>query len=52
MNPNIVSNNVARGPGRGNAGSGFSIGGQGAGASGAVDIIGNTAQSTWSTASR
>ena len=45
LNPNIVSNNVAGAPNRGNAGSGFSINGQGAGASGVVDIVGNTAQS-------
>ena len=36
---------MAGGPGRGNAASGFSIGGQGAGASGVIDIVGNTAQS-------
>jgi hypothetical protein len=45
LNPNIVSNNVAGGPNRGNSGSGFSIGGLGAGASGVIDIVGNTAQS-------
>jgi hypothetical protein len=43
--PNIVRNNVAGGPQRGNARVGIAIGGPGAGASGAVDISGNTAQS-------
>jgi hypothetical protein len=43
--PNIVKNNVAGGPNRGNWGSGLVIGGSGQGAAGVVDIIGNIARS-------
>jgi hypothetical protein len=42
--PNIVKNNVAGALQRGNKNTGIVIGGTGAGAGGAVDIAGNTAQ--------
>ena len=42
--PNIVKNNVAGGPQRGNTSRGISVSGAGPGAAGAVDIAGNVTQ--------
>lgn len=43
--PNIVKNNVAGGPDRGNRRSGIVLGGTGQGVTGAVDVTGNIVQS-------
>jgi hypothetical protein len=43
--PNIVRNNVAGGPGRGNAGSGIALSGTGQGMAGIPDVVGNTTRS-------